>query len=112
MKASTYQKICESAEPIYVRKRTVMARTGLSKFTIEELLRRGLLRGKKFGSATLIDWPHALAFFDSLPDAVFAESRGGARPPHWRLVIHHENLRRKRPRGRRGRVRRFVKFGD
>jgi hypothetical protein len=43
--------------------------TGISRSSIYLALGRGDLRAKKFGTRTLIDVPHGLAYVESLPDA-------------------------------------------
>jgi hypothetical protein len=49
--------------------------TGISRSSIYLALGRGDLRAKKFGTRTLIDVPHGLAWVDSFPEAKIRTGR-------------------------------------
>jgi len=54
----------------FVTIETWLSDSGMSRTDTYRKLGAGLLRAKKVGRRTLIDYPHALAWLRSMPDAV------------------------------------------
>jgi hypothetical protein len=76
-------------KPKWATIRDWVGMTGVSRSSTYLALGRGDLRAKKFGSRTLIDVPHGLAWLESMPDANIRTGQRGpglAEPkaPHFR----------------------------
>jgi excisionase family DNA binding protein len=67
--------ILEISIPLRVSIGEAAQATGLSQWSIKQLLRQGKLRAKKHGRRTLIDYVSLKSYVDNLPDARFARPR-------------------------------------
>lgn len=65
------------AEPavLFLSIRDAAVTLALSQWAIKDLLRRGVLTGRKAGRRTLVTAPSVRAYANSLPDAVFLPAR-------------------------------------
>jgi hypothetical protein len=62
-------------DPQYISADALAEYSSLSRWVVNDLLRKGKLRGTKYGRRLLIDFPHAKAYLASLPTAKFTPSR-------------------------------------
>ena len=63
------------AQPFYVTISDAAYRLGVSEWSVKQLLRRGILRARKNGRRTSIEFDSLLKCAESLPPAKFAAPR-------------------------------------
>ena len=68
-------KFSDPPEPLLISIKDAAKLVGLSEWSVEDLLRRGIYRAKKAGRRTLIEFASVKAHTAALPSAKFAPPR-------------------------------------